>query len=236
MSRGTLVATSKKSESGVAAAPEQHLRLVTLQARAADQRREVVDDLELGVELPPEPFQRDDRLEHEREVGRNDDRVLAYQRRELPQQHRDLDVLERYGFVVEDEFVQVRGELRVVDVGVTRPVEQHLDHRLVVEPREPRKQIDHLAAPHRGEPSDHAEVDYREAIAGEVIDVARMRIGVEEAVDQDHAQHRVRAARGEELALEPGCVDRRQVGPGDSVDVLLHVHHLARVLGVDLAE
>jgi hypothetical protein len=49
---------------------------------------------------------------------------------------------------------------------------------------------------------DHAEVDHHDAVARQVEHVAGMRVGLEEAVDEDHLQDRVRAAGGEELAVE----------------------------------
>jgi hypothetical protein len=49
-----------------------------------------------------------------------------------------------------------------------------------------------------------------------------MRIGVEEAVDQDHLQERLHAASGEELAIETRRVHRGRIGGGHAFHVLLH--------------
>ena len=56
----------------------------------------------------------------------------------------DADVLQRHALVVEHQLVHVGGEPCLVDVRVSRPVEQHLEHRLLVHAREPGEQIDHL--------------------------------------------------------------------------------------------
>ena len=79
--------------------------------------------------------------------------------------------------------------------------------------REPREQLDHLVAPHRREPAHHAEVDQRDAVAGQVQDVAGMRIRVKEAVHQDHLEHGVRAPRRERLTVEARSIDRAKSLP-----------------------
>jgi hypothetical protein len=54
----------------------------------------------------------------------------------------------------------------------------------------------------RREPTYHAEIDQRDAVAGQIHHVSRGRIGVEEAVHQDHLEHGIRAARSERLSVE----------------------------------
>ena len=78
---------------------------------------------------------------------------------------------------------------------VARPVEQHVDHRLLVEPREAGEEIDHLIAPERAQASDHAEIDDCDAVVGKVEHVARMRIGVKEPSIRIMRSRRVRRAR-----------------------------------------
>ena len=146
------------------------------------------------------------------------------------QERADADVAQRHVRVVERELVHVRGEPLLVHRVLARPVEQHLEHRLVVVAREAGEEIHDLVAPRRREPSGHAEVDHRDAVAGQIEHVARMRVGVEEAVHQDHLQHRVGAALREEPGVEPGALDRREVVPRDALDALLHVHRGARPL------
>src|SRR5690349_2546819 len=70
---------------GIAAACDERFRLIALQARTAQERHQVIDDLEVGIVLAAESLHRDDGLEHEREVGRDRDRMFPHERREMPQ-------------------------------------------------------------------------------------------------------------------------------------------------------
>ena len=65
-----------------APAPRDLVRLVALAQHAPQHRREVVDDVEVRVVLAPQAFHRDQRLEHQRQIGRQHDRVLADDRGE----------------------------------------------------------------------------------------------------------------------------------------------------------
>lgn len=125
--------------------------------------------------------------------------MLAHDGGELADGVADADVLERHALVVEHHLVHVGGELDLVDVGVARPVHQHVEHRLFGHARQPAEQVDDLRAPLRREPPHHAEVDDHDAVARHVEHVAGMRVGVEEAVEQDHLEERVDAARREKF-------------------------------------
>ena len=70
-------------------------------------------------------------------------------------------------------------------------------------------------------------------LPGRHITIAGMRIGLKEAVDQDHLEHGIRRARGESLAIEARVVDGRQIVAADALDVLLHIHRAARPFPVD---
>ena len=93
--------------------------------------------------------------------------------------------------------------------------------------RESRQQIDDLPATNRREPTHHAEIDQRDAVAAQIHHVARVRIGVEEAIHQDHLEHSIRTARSERLSVEARIVDCYQVVAADALDVLLHIHRAA---------
>src|ERR1700730_13938046 len=93
---------------------------------------------------------------------------------------------------------------------------------------EPGEQIDHPAATRWREPTQHAEIDQRDAVAGQAHHVAGMRIGLKEAVHQDHLEHGIHAACGDGLAIEARVVDGRQIVAADALDVLLHIHRAAR--------
>ena len=49
------------------------------------------DDAKFRIVLAPEPFHRDERLEHQGEVGRHHDRMLADDRGELPDERADAE-------------------------------------------------------------------------------------------------------------------------------------------------
>ena len=60
-----------------------------------------------------------------------------------------------------------------------------------------------------------------------------MGVRVEVPVDQDHLQDRRRTAIGEDLPVEPGAFDEREILPRHAFDELLHVHRRRRELPVD---
>ena len=62
--------------------------------------------------------------------------------------------------------------------------------------------------------ADHAEVDESDPTVGLDEEVARVRIGMNEAVLEDHAEHRGHRAMGEQAAI-----DSRSVDPGPVVDL-----------------
>src|SRR5262245_3534674 len=99
--------------------------------------------------------------------------------------------------------------------------------------RESRQQIDDLSPPRRREPTHHAEIDQRDAVAGQIHDVARVWIGMEEAIHEDHLEYGIDTARGERLSVEARAVDGCQVVAADALDVLLHIHRAACPLPVD---
>ena len=119
---------------------------------------------------------------------------VAHHRRDATDQFADAHVLERQVAVIGHEFVDVGGESLFVDRLFAGPIEQHVDHRLAVAARDPGKQIDDLIAARKRQPAGHAEVDHRDAIARQVDHVARVRIGLEEAVLENHLEHAVDAA------------------------------------------
>src|SRR5262245_12398636 len=60
-----------------------------------------------------------------------------------------------------------------------------------------------------------------------------MRIGMENAVHENHLEHGIDTARGEHLSVEARTVDGCQVIAANAIDVLLHNHRAARPLRVD---
>ncbi len=71
------------------------------------------------------------------------------------------------------------------------------EHSSIASPaRESRQKVDDLQA-HRRQASHHAEVDQRNAVAGQIHHVARVRISVKEPIHQNHFEHGVGPAPSE---------------------------------------
>ena len=82
---------------------------------------------------------------------------------------------------------------------------------------------------------DHARVDEGEDAGVEADDdVAGMRVGVEEAVDQQHLDRGADGRVGDRHRVEAGGDDRLAVGRGDAVDELHRDHALRGQVPVDL--
>ena len=124
-----------------------------------------------------------------------------------PVEHRaDLDVLQRRDVEALDELGEVALERLHVDVGAAVVAAEHqhrLGEELRVVPREREQQDDQQLARLGPELADHAEVEQHDLLAGPQ-QVARVRIGVEEALDQHLLVERL-----EQLA--PGLATLRAV-------------------------
>src|SRR5262249_11601993 len=94
---------------------------------------------------------------------------------------------------VKREFANVGGELGFVHAMLARPVEQHVKHRLIILADNSGEQINDLAAAQRRQMPDHSE-DEGDAVARELKHVARVRVTVKEAVDEDHPEHGITTA------------------------------------------
>ncbi len=116
---------------------------------------------------------------------------------------------------------------------VAGPVEQHVGDVLRLALDEAEQQLQQLVAAPCREPPHHAEVDEGEAVARQVEHVARVRVGVEEAVLDDHLEHRLRAALREQRPVVAGLGRQPiQLVTRNAVDPVLHVDALAGVLPV----
>src|SRR5215468_4537125 len=110
---------------------------------------------------------------------------------------------------------------------LSRPIQQHLKHCLIVLADNSGEQINYLTPAKCGEVPDHSEVDQGDAIAGEIKHVARVRISVKEAVDQNHLEHGIGAACRQHLAVEVRSGDGREVSAANTGHILLDVHQTA---------
>ena len=75
--------------------------------------------------------------------------MAAQDRRYSVEEHPDFQILQLHVGIVEHEFAEIGGEPSLVHKFIAAPVEQHLQHRLLVVARESRQQIDDLSAPRR---------------------------------------------------------------------------------------
>src|SRR5215467_16168832 len=115
---------------------------------------------------------------------------------------------------------------------LSRPVQQHLKHGLLVLADNPGEQINYLIAAKRREVPDHSEVDQSDAIVGQIKHVAGMRIRVKEAVDQNHLEHRIAAACRQYLAVEVRGGNGREISAANAGDILLHIHQAAGIIPI----
>lgn len=69
-------------------------------------------------------------------------------------------------------------------------------------------EADELLPPARRDMADHAEIEQRDAVAGQAEQVAGMRIAVETAVDQHHVEHEVGAQLGDRGGIDARGAER----------------------------
>src|SRR5262245_4546111 len=115
---------------------------------------------------------------------------------------------------------------------LSRPIEQHLKHCLIVLADNSGEQINYLTPAKRGEVPNHSEVDQGDAIAGEIKHVARVRVSMKEAVDQNHLEHRIAAACRQYLAVEVRGGNGREISAANTGDILLHIHQAAGIIPI----
>src|SRR5262249_11133684 len=115
---------------------------------------------------------------------------------------------------------------------LSRPVEQHLEHGLIVLADNSGQQINHLIPAKLREAPDHPKVDQGDAVAREIKHVAWVRIRVKEAVDQDHLEHGIATTGRQHLAVEIRGGNGREVIAADTGHILLHIHYAAGIIPV----
>ena len=93
-----------------------------------------------------------------------------------------------------------------------------------------------LSATLGGQPSDVAEVEDRQVFAVGEQEVPRMRIGVVDAVAEDHLQVDVGGPVHEHVDVPPGRLDAGPIGERMADDHRHRQHLLARPLGVGLGD
>ena len=146
------------------------------------------------------------------------------------------ELLERNAMILIDECLDFEQQFVLIDRRLAHPVEQHFDDPpwLVLDQAE--QQLHQLRLPCFGQAANHAEIDETDTIARQIEHIAGVWIGVEKAVLDDHFQHGMGAASGENPAIQAGMLDGRQLSAGNPVDEFLHANALARPLPIDLGD
>jgi hypothetical protein len=133
----------------------------------------------------------------------------------LGQHLAQVQLRQRRAVVLVDEGLDLVFQLADTRAAVAAgPVQQHVGHRLRLAFHQAQQQAQQFLAPARRQPPDHAEVDEGDAVARQVEHVAGVRVGVEEAVLDDHLQHRLRAAAGQQRGPGPRGRTRSRSCPG----------------------
>src|SRR5690606_18585218 len=219
------------------AAPRQHRGQVALEHRALEERARPAGHVEAGIELAAHALEREEGLDHQRQVGRQGEAVPAQDLGDIGEHGAHPQVLQGYPAVLVDEAADRFLQARLVDVGaVPGPVHQHLGDRPRILVHQPVQQLHDLEATWLRDVPDHAEIDHADRAAGHVEDVPRVRVGVEEAVLQHHLEHDAGTGARQLHPVEPGGVDGGQVAAGNAVEAFLHVEPLAGPGPVDLRD
>ena len=122
------------------------------------------------------------------------------------------------------QFGDIEGEAVLVLHAVAAPVEQNLQQPLFVLSRQRMEQVDDLVAARVGEHAHHAEIDYADTVVRQEKHIARMRIGMKEAMHEHHAQYRIRAACRQQARIEAGLDEPGRRNAGHADDFLLNDH------------
>ena len=158
-----------------------------------------------------------------------DDHVDAFLHRA-----REIHQLERNACILHHQLVDFEFHLLFVfEEFFTAQYQQGARHQVAVTAREADRKVREEVHVARRERSDHAEVDECDHVARQDEDVARVRIGVEKAVAQDHRQQRVGPVHGDLVCVEPGIAQGLRGVGRDAFHLLHHDQFLGAVFRVD---
>ncbi len=186
--------------------------------------------VEIRIQLARHALQGDEGLEHQRQIGRQGQAVVAQHRDHVAEHAAKTQMPEGHAAVGVDEGVDFRQQACLVDIGVAAPFQQHVGHRRHLLRRQAMQQTRDLAAAIHAQPPDHAEVDQGDAVLRQEEHVAGVGIGMEETVLKHHLEDRRRAAARQLHAIESGSVERFHRAARDAGDEVLHVEPLADVI------
>ena len=168
------------------------------------------DKVEVRREPLAHALDRGDRLDQEDDVARHPQAVLADLLEELLEHAAEVELRERRALELPDELPDVGAERAVVDDPGVRVAQAHHDveHGVEFGGDHALHEVRELRRGARIDLPGHAAVDEGDRAVLEGEDVARVRIGVEEAELEAHAEDRVRAGGDDRL----GAI-LRQVAP-----------------------
>ena len=166
-------------------------------------RLDHLDQAELRADQPGGPFQRDQRLQQHDDPRRQHDVVAANLLHHLVQRPAQVELVQRLAGVVREEVGHVEAQRRAVQVGrrLAEP-QDHRGHVLGVEVAQGDEHFADVFVQPLVDPADHAEIQQPDRAAVHHHQVAGMRIGMVEAVVEDHLQADGRAAPGDLVGVD----------------------------------
>ncbi len=222
--RASQAAPATLNQSAGRGVGEQHL---------FEKRGGLARHVEVGIELTSKPFQGDKGLDQQRQVGRQGEAVFAENGDQVGEHGAEVEVLERDTVILVDKGVKLGLQGLAVGLGAAAPVQQHLGHFLRIVADEAVQQHGHLITAFPGDAPDHAEIDEGDAVIRQVEDVSGMRVGMEETVFEHHLEHGLRAATGQQMAIQTCGFHGGQIAAGNALDIVLHIQPLAGPWPVD---
>lgn len=192
---------------------------VASQGKAFGIRGNHAAELELRIEALPQPFGHQQHLEQQRQVGGQAQLVAPHQRQDVDDQPGQRQVRQRHPAEPPDQGLQPDAQGFSVDTGrVPDQVEHRPGGPVQVPTQEGNEQGDQVLAKGVVELAHHAEVDHRQTAVGCDEEVARVRVGMEEAVLEDHLAQHPGGPRRKLPAVDAGHVEGRHVVDLQAVD------------------
>ncbi len=204
--------------------------MITRPYDLAQQGQGLARHVEVRIQSAAQAFEGDEGLDQQGQVRRQCEVVLAQDGGDVEQHVPQADLGELQPVVLVHEGLDVGFQLVGRDLlPIAGPLQQHIGHGQGLALHQSQQQLEQLLTPAHREMPDHAEVDEGQRIARQVEHIARVRVGVEEAVFHDHLEHGLRAALGQQLAIQARSGELGQFMAGDALHKVLHIDAFARV-------
>ena len=153
--------------------------------------------------------------------GGHADAALGRALGDLEDEPADLHFLDRGALLLGDDLADAAGEfLRVEVFFFLADLDRDVGGFVAAAFGDGEQELEQIFLQARHDPPDHPEVEQRDPVVGRDEDVPGVRIGMEEAVDQDLLEVGVEHFLGERGAVELHPGERAQVGdffPGDEL-------------------